>query len=155
MKKQLLTNKITPPTEEREDLYVRYILFYLKCYKNGFKRLAKVLYWLNRFVFSCDIPCTVTIGKRLSLPHFGLGVVIHPCAIIGDHVKIYQQVTIGARGNEWHPIIDNNVLIGAGAKILGSVHVGNGAKVGANSVVLSDVPANATAVGLPAKIIQK
>lgn len=78
-----------------------------------------------------------------------------PCAIIGDHVKIYQQVTIGARGNEWHPIIENNVLIGAGAKILGSVHVGNGAKVGANSVVLSDVPANATAVGLPAKIIQK
>lgn len=149
-----MVNKITPPPE-KEDTYVRYILFYQKCYKKGFKRIAKFLYWLNRFFFSCDIPCTVTIGRKLSLPHFGLGVVIHPCTIIGDNVKIYQQVTIGARGNEWHPIIGNGVLIGAGARILGSVHIGNEVKVGANSVVLSDIPDGVTAVGVPAKIIRK
>lgn len=146
-------NNFPPP--HKEDTYVKYILFYQKCYKHGFKKIGMLLYWLNRFVFSCDIPCTVTIGKRLSLPHFGLGVVIHPCAIIGNNVKIYQQVTIGARGNEWHPVIGDGVLLGAGCKVLGSVHIGDNVKVGANSVVLCDIPSNSTAVGMPAKIVRK
>lgn len=114
-----------------------------------------LLYWLNRLTFGCDIPCSVMIGKNLSLPHFGLGVVIHPCTVIGNNVKIYQQVTIGARGSDWHPVIGDGVLLGAGCKILGSVHIGDKAKVGANSVVLADVPDNATAVGIPAKNIRK
>lgn len=136
----------------KEDRFVRYILFYQKLYRKGFKRCAKFLYWIYRMVFGIDIPCTVKIGKCLRLPHYGLGVVMHPATVIGDHVTIYQSVTIGARGREWHTVVGNNVLIGAGAKILGSLHVGDNAKIGANAVVLTDVPANATAVGVPASI---
>lgn len=139
----------TPP----EDTFVKYILFYQKLYRKGYKRLAKALYWLYRILFSCDIPCTVQIGHNLCLPHFGLGVVIHPYAIIGDNVKIYQQVTIGARGQDWFAVIGNDVLLGAGCKILGSVKIGNNVKVGANAVVLNDIPDNLTAVGIPAKIV--
>lgn len=148
-------NSVAPPFIKKEDTYVRYILFYQKCYRAGFKKVAKFLYWLNRLVFSCDIPCTVVIGKNLCLPHFGLGVVIHPDTIIGDNVKIYHQVTIGARGRKWNTTIGNNVLIGAGAKILGSIHIGDYVQVGANSVVLNDVPNNTTVVGIPGKIIIK
>lgn len=110
-----------------------------------------MLYWLNRLVFSCDFPCEVTVGRNLCLPHFGLGVVINPKAVIGDNCKIYQHVTIGARNNEWMTVVGNNVMIGAGAKILGSITLGDGSKVGANSVVLKDVQPGATAVGIPQK----
>lgn len=139
----------------KESTYVRFILFYQRLYKKGWKRTGKLLYYMNRIIFSCDIPCTVKIGKQLSLPHYGLGVVIHPNAIIGDNCKIYQQATIGARGREWNCVIGNNVLIGAGAKILGSITIGNRAAIGANSVVLTNIPDNSTAVGIPAKIITK
>ena len=138
-----------------ESTYVRYILFYQSMYRKGWKRFAKLLYWLNRLVFSCDIPYTVKIGKQLSLPHFGLGVVVHPNTIIGDNVKIYHQVTIGARNGKWNSIIGNNVLLGTGCKIWGDIHIGNNVQVGANSVVLKDLPDNSTAIGIPAKIILK
>lgn len=137
----------------KEDRFVRYILFYQKLYRKGLKQCAKFLYWIYRIVFSIDIPCTVKIGKFLRLPHYGMGVVVHPAAVIGDNVTIYQQVTIGARDRQWNTIIGNNVLIGAGAKILGSISIGDNSKIGANAVVLDTVPANATVVGIPAKVV--
>lgn len=136
-----------------EDTYVRFIKMYIKLHGKGFKFTAKFFYWMNRIVFSCDIPCTVTIGKRLHLPHFGLGVVLHPCTKIGDDVTIYQQVTIGARGRNWNVEIGNNVLLGAGCKILGTLKIGNDCKVGANCVVLKSIPDGNTVVGVPAHII--
>lgn len=150
----MLKRLFTPPFKG-EDTFVKYILFYQKMYRMGFKRFGKALYWLYRIIFGVDIPCTVKIGTNLCLPHFGLGVVIHPYAVIGNNVKIYQQVTIGARGKNWYAVIEDGVLLGAGCKILGSIKIGKNSKIGANAVVLSDVPDEATAVGIPAKIINK
>lgn len=150
-----MKNNKSSDSKMRESSYIRFILLYQNLYAKGFKRTAKFLYWLNRMLFSCDIPCTVVIGKNLCLPHFGLGVVIHPKTVIGDNVKIYQYVTIGVRvpGVSCGVVIGNNVMLGAGCKILGGgqMKIGNNVKVGANSVVLCDVKDNATVVGIPAK----
>lgn len=97
-----------------------------------------------------------TIGKGLFIDH-GVGVVIGETAIIGDNVTIYQGVTLGGTGKEAgkrHPTIGDNVLISAGAKVLGSFKVGNNSKIGAGSVVLKEVPENSTVVGIPAKVIK-
>lgn len=97
------------------------------------------------------------IGKGLFIDH-GQGVVIGETAIVGDYVTIYQGVTLGASGKEVgkrHPTIGNHVLISAGAKLLGSFKVGHGAKIGAGSVVLIEVPENATVVGVPGKIVKR
>ncbi|MBW9145269.1 serine acetyltransferase [Clostridium sp. CM027] len=103
-----------------------------------------------------DFPAQAQIGSKLYLPHNGKGVIIHPNAVIGNDVTIYHQVTIGSNktGNNGAPKIGNNVFIGAGAKVLGRLCIDDNAQVGSNAVVLIDVPANATAVGIPAKIKQ-
>lgn len=96
-----------------------------------------------------------TIGEGLFIDH-GHGVVIGETAILGDNVTLYQGVTLGGTGKEHgkrHPTIGNNVLIGAGAKILGSFTIGDNCKIGAGSVVLKDVPSNSTVVGVPGRII--
>ncbi len=96
------------------------------------------------------------IGKGLFIDH-GLGVVIGETAIIGNNVLIYHGVTLGGTGKEQgkrHPTIEDDVLIGSGAKILGNITIGKGAKIGANAVVLEDVPAGATVVGIPAKVVK-
>ena len=96
-----------------------------------------------------------TIGEGLFIDH-GHGVVIGETAILGDNVTLYQGVTLGGTGKEQgkrHPTIGNNVLIGAGAKILGSFTIGDNCKIGAGSVVLKDVPSNSTVVGVPGRII--
>ncbi len=95
------------------------------------------------------------IGRRCYIDH-GMGVVIGETAEIGDDVLMYHSVTLGAVTNERvkrHPTIGNNVMIGAGAVILGNINIGDNTQIGANSVVLKDVPANSTAVGVPARII--
>ena len=95
------------------------------------------------------------IGDGFFIDH-GHGVVIGETAIIGDNVTLYQGVTLGGTGKEQgkrHPTVGNNVMIGAGAKVLGSVYIGNNCKIGAGSVVLSDVPDNATVVGVPGRIV--
>lgn len=106
-----------------------------------------------RLLFSFDIPTSVKIGKGTKLPHFGLGVVIHPKVIIGENCKIFQQATIGYRNGDGPPIIGDNVYIGTGAKILGKIKIGDNTKIGANAVVLKDIPSNATVVGIPGKVI--
>lgn len=98
-----------------------------------------------------------TIGKRLFIDH-GLGVVIGETAIVGDDVTIYQGVTLGGTGKEHgkrHPTIGDNVMISAGAKILGSFTVGSDSKIGAGSVVLKEVPENSTVVGIPGRIVKR
>ena len=96
-----------------------------------------------------------TIGKRLFIDH-GMGVVIGETAIVGDDVTIYQGVTLGGTGKNQgkrHPTVGDRVVIGAGAKILGPIHLAAGSKIGAGSVVLTDTATNSTAVGIPARVI--
>lgn len=115
-----------------------------------------LLYAFNRVVFSAVIPPSTKIGKGVLLGYQGLGIIIHRRAIIGDNVLIGAEVTIGNRSNHKEvPIIEHNVMIGNGAKILGAVRVGHHAQIGANAVVLHDVPSHAVAVGVPARIITK
>ena len=120
------------------------------------KLLARMLSNTARIFTGVDIHPGATIGKNFFIDH-GNGVVIGETSEIGNNVLIYHQVTLGGTGNDTserrHPSICDNVMIAAGAKILGGIHIGTNAKVGANAVVLQNVPANATAVGMPARII--
>lgn len=117
------------------------------------RKLSVLPYNFWTIVTGAEIPLNCEIGGGLLIPHPN-GIVIHSNARIGVNCLIFQQVTIGTRGSSRAPVIDGHVDIGAGAKILGPVRVGSHARIGANSVVLTDVPAGAVAVGLPARIIQ-
>lgn len=124
-------------------------------YKRKFFFLARLLSQLGRFFTGIEIHPGAKIGRGLFIDH-GMGVVIGETTEIGDNVTIYHGVTLGGTGKEKgkrHPTIGNNVVIGTGAKVLGPIKIGNSAKIGANTVVLTDVPANATAVGIPARIL--
>jgi len=126
-----------------------------KLYNKKLYFIARVVSQFARFLTGIEIHPGARIGKGLFIDH-GMGVVIGETAQVGDNVTIYHGVTLGGTGKEKgkrHPTVGDNVVIGAGAKILGPVYIGTGAKVGANAVVLKDVPCNSTAVGIPAKII--
>ena len=126
-------------------------------YKRGFKVLARLISQLSRFFTGIEIHPGAKIGKGLFIDH-GMGVVIGETAEIGDNVTIYHGATLGGTGKDKgkrHPTIGNNVIIGAGAKVLGPLYIGDNVKVGANAVVLTDVPANSTAVGIPARIVTR
>lgn len=117
---------------------------------------ARTLSQLARITTGVEIHPGATIGRRFFIDH-GMGVVIGETAQIGDDVMLYQGVTLGGRSMEKvkrHPTVGDRVSIGAGARVLGPVHVGDDARVGANSVVVRDVPAGAVAVGVPAQIRQ-
>jgi serine O-acetyltransferase len=121
------------------------------------KRIQTSVYWalfrLVETITGISISKSVTIGPGLRIWHFG-NIFIHPESIIGNNCTLRQGVTIGNRhDNSGVPIIGNNVEFGAYAQILGPIHVGNNCKIGAMSLVLCDVPDNATAVGVPARII--
>jgi serine O-acetyltransferase len=126
-----------------------------KLYKNGFKFLGKLLSGISQFLTNVDIHPAATIGRRVFIDH-GFGVVIGETTEIGNDVLIYQGVTLGGVSlshGKRHPTIENNSVIGAGAKVLGNITIGEHVKVGANSVVIQDVPSNSTAVGVPARIV--
>jgi len=128
-----------------------------KLYLNGFKILGRIVGGLSQFLTNADIHPCATIGRRVFIDH-GFGVVIGETSIIGDDVLIYQGVTLGGvslSNEKRHPTIKNNVIIGSGAKILGDITIGNNCKIGANSVVVSDVSDNSTAVGVPARVIKR
>lgn len=117
--------------------------------------LARLVSQLARFFTGIEIHPGAKIGKGLFIDH-GMGVVIGETAEVGDNVTLYHGVTLGGTGKDTgkrHPTIEDNVLIGTGAKVLGPITVGEGAKIGANAVVVKNVPAKATAVGSPAKNI--
>jgi len=118
--------------------------------------LARLVSHLTRWLTGIEIHPGATIGRRVFIDH-GMGVVIGETAEIGDDSTLYHGVTLG--GTSWnkgkrHPTVGRGVVIGAGAKILGPIIVGDGAKVGSNAVLVKDVPPGATAVGIPAKIIE-
>jgi len=118
------------------------------------RRIARIRHILWSVVTQSDVDLQATLGKGLMLPHPN-GVVIHGEARIGDDCMIMQQVTVGMIDEGEVPVIGNRVYIGAGAKIIGKLTVGDGARIGANAVVVNDVPSNATAVGIPARIIRR
>ena len=122
------------------------------------KMIARMISNFARFLTGVEIHPAAQIGKNFIIDH-GTGVVIGETTVIGDNVLIYHGVTLGGTGNDCHskrhPSICDDVMIAAGAKILGNIQIGYKAKIGANSVVLKDVPAYATAVGMPARIIEK
>jgi serine O-acetyltransferase len=123
-------------------------------HKKGFRFTARAISQLNRFITGVEIHPGAKIGKRLVIDH-GMGVVIGETTEIGDDVLIYQGATLGGSGKEKgkrHPTIGNNVMIGAGACVLGSFKVGDNSRIAANAVVIKEVPENATAVGVPARI---
>lgn len=128
-----------------------------KLYKANFKSLARVIMGLNQIITNIDIHPGAKIGKRLFIDH-GIGVVIGETTIIEDDVLIYQGVTLGGVSltqGKRHPTIRSGAVIGAGAKVLGNIVIGEHAKIGANSVVVKAVPDNATAIGIPAHVIEK
>lgn len=108
-----------------------------------------------RAIANARIPAGARIGHDVGFVHDANGTIVSPGVTIGDGCTIFHQVTIGTahNGTEGLPIIGNNVTIGAGAKVLGGIHVGDGARIGANAVVLRDVPAGAIAVGVPARVL--
>jgi serine O-acetyltransferase len=125
--------------------------------------IPKFLWTINRILFSCDLPFKADVDETVYFVHNGLGVVIHDNCKIGKGTQVLQHVTIGGNVNKQKeidglltnaPVIGTNVLCGVGAKILGPVKIGNNARIGAGSVVLSDVPDNSVVVGVPAKIIR-
>jgi serine O-acetyltransferase len=118
--------------------------------------MAKLALLRHRFwsvITGADIPVNCSIGGGLIMPHPN-GIVIHPAAVIGPNCLIFQQVTIGAGSLEGLPLIAGHVDFGAGAKVLGGVRIAAHARIGANAVVLADVPEGGVAVGIPAKVIK-
>lgn len=127
-----------------------------KLYKKGYNFTARAISQISRLYTGIEIHPGATIGKRFVIDH-GMGVVIGETAIIGDDVLVYQGVTLGGSGKEKkkrHPTIENGVMVGCGAKVLGSFTVGEGSRVASNAVVLKEIPKEATAVGIPAKVVR-
>ncbi|MDR1530480.1 MAG: serine O-acetyltransferase [Burkholderiales bacterium] len=125
------------------------------CWRVGLRWLARWLSAIMRWMTGIEIHPGATIGRRVFIDH-GMGVVIGETAEIGDDCTLYHGVTLG--GTSWnkgkrHPTLGKGVVIGAGAKVLGPIFVGDGAKIGSNAVVVREVPAGATAVGIPARIL--
>ncbi len=128
-----------------------------RLWRGGFKFAARWLAFLGRWLTNVDIHPGAKIGRRLFIDH-GAGVVIGETAEIGDDVTLYHGVTLG--GTSWnkekrHPTLGNNVLVGAGAKILGPIRLGDNVRVGANSVVNKNVPACCTVVGIPGRVVHR
>ena len=125
-------------------------------YKKGHKLSARAISQGARFLTGIEIHPGAKIGKGLVIDH-GSGVVIGETAEIGDNCTLYQGVTLGGTGKDTgkrHPTLGDNVMVGSGAKVLGPFKVGSGAKIASNAVVLEEVPDNATAVGVPARVVR-
>ncbi len=124
-------------------------------YQQGLRTIPRLISQLARFLTGIEIHPGAEIAGGIFIDH-GMGTVIGETTIIGENVTIYQGVTLGGTGKEQgkrHPTLGNDIVVGAGAKVLGSIKIGNDVKVGAGSVVLEDVPANATVVGIPGRIV--
>lgn len=126
-------------------------------YKIKLKLFARIISQIGRFFTGIEIHPGAQIGKRLFIDH-GMGIVIGETAEVGDNCTIYHGSTLGGTGkdkNKRHPTIGNNVLVGAGAKILGPILIGDNVKIGAGAVVLNNIKANTTVVGIPGKIVKE
>ena len=119
--------------------------------------LPRLISYFARIITGVEIHPAATIGERCFIDH-GTGVVIGETTIIGDDVLIYQQVTLGGTGKEIgkrHPTIGNNVILGAGAKVLGNITIEHNCRIGAGSVVINDVPESSTVVGIPGRVVHQ
>ena len=122
-----------------------------------FDLIARIISQFSRFLTGIEIHPNAKIGKNLFIDH-GMGVVIGETSEIENNVTIYQGVTLGGvsiKKGKRHPTIGNNVIIGAGSKILGPLIIGDNSKIGANSVVINDIPKNSTVVGIPGKVVSQ
>ena len=125
-------------------------------YKKNLLFLARLISQIARFLTAIEIHPGATLGAGILIDH-GMGVVIGETAELGDRITIYQGTTLGGTGKEKgkrHPTVGDNVVIGAGSKVLGNIKIGSNSKIGANSVVLDDVPEGATVVGIPGKVVK-
>ncbi|MCX5777573.1 MAG: serine O-acetyltransferase [Candidatus Firestonebacteria bacterium] len=144
------------------------LVLYPSLYSIFFHRVANILWklripffprfisQLSRFLTGIEIHPGASIGKGFFIDH-GMGVVIGETAIIGNNVTLFQGVTLGGTGKEKgkrHPTLGNDIVVGSGAKILGNIKIGNGSYVGANSVVLGEVPPHSTVVGVPGRVVR-
>src|SRR3984957_11101332 len=128
-----------------------------RLWRHGWYTLGRFVSHIGRFLTGIEIHPGAKLGRRLIIDH-GLGVVIGETAEIGDDVYIYHQVTLGGTSSDHgkrHPTIGNNVIIGAGAKVLGAILVGDNARIGSNAVVVAPVPAGTTVVGIPARPVER
>ncbi len=126
-------------------------------YQNGIPFLPRFISQIGRWVTGVEIHPGATIGKGLFIDH-GMGVVVGETAVIGNNVTIFQGVTLGGTGKEKgkrHPTLGNNVVVGAGACVLGNIHIGDNVSIGSNAVVVRDVPPNSTVVGVPGRITSR
>jgi serine O-acetyltransferase len=157
--------KQDPAARSRMEVFLLYpsihaVLFHRMSnvfYRNKFFFLARFISQFARFLTGIEIHPGATIGKGLFIDH-GMGVVIGETAVVGDNVTLYHQVTLGGTGNEKgkrHPTVGDGCIIGSGAKVLGNINLGSGSRVGANSIVLKNVPEGVTVVGIPAEIKKK
>ena len=125
-------------------------------YKKNLLFLARLISQIARFLTGIEIHPGATLGAGILIDH-GMGVVIGETAELGDRITIYPGTTLGGTGKEKgkrHPTVGDNVVIGAGSKVLGNIKIGSNSKIGANSVVLDDVPEGATVVGIPGKVVK-
>ncbi|MBZ2175578.1 serine O-acetyltransferase [Schnuerera sp. xch1] len=136
------------------------IIYHRLCHRLYNKKrfiLARIISQIARRKTGIEIHPGAKIGKNFFIDH-GMGVVIGETAEVGDNVTMYHGVTLGGLGGDpnskRHPTVEDNVMIGSGAKILGPITIGRGAKIGANAVVLDDIPPYTTAVGMPAKVVK-
>lgn len=126
-------------------------------FKRRLYTIARIISQFSRFMTGIEIHPGAKIGKRFFIDH-GMGVVIGETCEIGDDVVLYHGVTLGGSGKEKgkrHPTIGNHVVVGAGAKVLGSIKVGDHSQIGANTVVLKEVPPNSTVVGIPGRVVKR
>lgn len=125
------------------------------CYRKNIVSGQYVIKYAIFLLFNSVIPSSCIIGKRSRFMYGGIGVVLHKNTIIGDDVAIGQGVTIGRKRKDGCPVIGNSVYIGAGARVLGDIRIGDNVIIGANSVVVESIPENSIVFGVPAKIIKK
>lgn len=126
-------------------------------HQRGFHFLARALSQKARWFTGVEIHPAAVIGRRFFIDH-GMGIIVGETTVIGDDVLLYQGVTLGGTGNETgkrHPSLGDRVVVGAGAKVLGNIFIGSDTRIGANSVVLSDVPPHSTVVGIPGKVVRR
>lgn len=141
----------------------KFLKYSINAHKKGKILRAKIYYGVLRSVFGCDILYTADIDESVELVHNGLGCVFHPDVKIENNCKIYQNVTLGGNGkivngeivNKGGPHLEENVTVFSGACVLGPITIGKGSIIGANAVVIKDVPPNSIAVGVPAVIKPK
>lgn len=122
-------------------------------YLHKFNLLATFIYHVMQILFGCTIPYSVDLRKGVNIAHFH-GIVMHQNSVVDENTLIYSNVCLGGRNGKGGPVIGKNCVIGTGACILGQVNVGDNVNIGANAVVLNDIPSNCTVVGVPGKIVK-